>query len=248
MLAGRGFRVHPASKQIYYRLEALGLDLITNEVLLLWLAGALTFTLLWAGCRRKGVVAHGPLQNFFESLIEFLQREVVTEGIGEQGRKWSAFLLTLFFFILFSNLLGLVPGLKSVTGNINVTGALAIIVFAVTLWINLRSHGLWGFMKKFNPKGVPLWLAPMVVPIEIVTWLMKPVSLAIRLFANMMAGHMVIAMFLSMAAGAGILMVKPLPAIGAVAMSAFEIFVCFVQAFIFTMLAGLYIREALEAH
>ena len=116
-------------------------------------------------------------------------------------------------------------------------------VFRVTA--DIGKHGLIGFAGKFRPSGIPWWLSVLIVPIEIITWLIRPFSLAIRLCANMVAGHTVIVVFIGMTMSAAIL-VKPVPFVGAVAMSAFELFVCFVQAFIFTMLTGLYMREALD--
>ncbi|MFC1462174.1 F0F1 ATP synthase subunit A [Verrucomicrobiota bacterium] len=229
-----------------------GIDLsVTNQVVLLWAAALVTFAVLALSCRRRGLVAHGVFQNLFEGLIEFVDIHVIREGVGEKGRAWTPFLLTLFFFILFSNLLGLVPvpsHVQAATSNINVTAALALVVFAVTIWISIRAHGFGGFLRKFAPEGVPGWVLPLVVPIEIVSWMAKPISLAIRLFANMLAGHAILLALVTMAVGAGWL-VKPLPLAGAVAMSAFEIFVCSVQAIIFALLSGMYIGEALrEAH
>lgn len=242
--------MHTLARKVLFPLPTLfGIDLsITNEVVLLWIAAAVTFGVLWMACRRRESVARGAFANLFEMLIEFIEKDIVREGVGKQGLAWAPFLLTLFFFILFANLMGLAPlpnHVKSITSNINVTAALAVTVFCITLAINLSRHGIWGFVKKFRPAGVPGWLTVLVVPIEIVTWLVKPFSLAIRLFANMLAGHAVVGMFVGMTVGAAVLL-KALPFAGAVVMSGFEIFSSFIQAFIFTMLAGLYIREALE--
>lgn len=229
-----------------------GIDLsITNEVAFVWAAAVITFCLLALSCRRRGLVAHGVFQNVFEGLIEFVDTQVIRDNVGEKGRVWTPFLLTLFFFILFSNLLGLVPvpsHVKAATANINVTGALAIVVFAVTIGISLRAHGFGGFLRRFVPEGVPGWVLPMLVPIEIVSWLARPMSLAIRLFANMMAGHAILLTLVGMTAAAGAFL-KPVPLVSAVAISVFELFVCFIQAIIFSMLAGMYIGEALrESH
>jgi len=229
--------------------KILGIDLsITNEVILLWFAASVTFILLAVVCRRREEIAKGVYRNLFEALIEFVEKEIVREGIGREGLVWAPFLLTLFFFILFCNLLGMIPlpsHFKSITSNISVTVGLASIVFAVTILVNIRYHGLFGFLRKFRPSGVSRWIAVMVVPIEIVTWLVRPFSLAIRLFANMMAGHYLIFIFIGLEMAA-VWYLKALPLVGAVAMGVFELFVCFIQAFIFTMLAGMYIREAVQ--
>lgn len=227
----------------------LGLDLsITNEVVLVWAAALITFVMLLPVCRRRSPVARGFYQNLMEGMIELVDREIVQEGIGPAGRLWAPFLLTMFFFILFCNLLGLVPvpgAFVAVTSNLNVTAALALVVFLLTLWLNIRKRGLFGFARGFMPAGVPWWMGPLVVPIEVLSWLAKPFSLAVRLFANMMAGHALIFVFIGMAMGSAWLL-KPLPLLGAVVMDVFEVFVAFIQAFIFTMLAGLYIKDAVE--
>lgn len=242
--------MHEIKRHVLLPLQLFGLDFsITNEVVLLWTAALITFVLLTIACRRRGLVAHGIFQNMFEALIELIDKQVVYEAIGEEGRKWATFLITLFFFILFANLVGMIPDpkhFKAATSNINVTGGLALVVFAITIVISIRRHGPWGFVKKFRPEGVPWWLCPLIIPIHIITWIVKPFSLAIRLFANMVAGHMVILLFVGMATTAGLFL--PIPIIAAVAMSALELFICFIQAFIFTMLSALYIREAMEAH
>ncbi len=236
-------------KILVYLPTVFGIDLsITNEVVLVWLAGLVTFLLVFISSRRAGVVARGLFQNIFEALIEFIENRIAKEGIGREGIVWGPFLLTLFFFILFSNLLGVVPvpsHFKAATANINVTVGLALIVFFVTMGINIKRNGVFGFLKKFLPAGLPRWIAVIVVPIEVVSWLVRPVSLSIRLFANMVAGHALIFVFIGLLAQAAWFL-RVVPLAGAVAMSCFELFVCFIQAFIFTMLAGMYIREAVE--
>ncbi|MBN1556691.1 MAG: F0F1 ATP synthase subunit A [Lentisphaerae bacterium] len=227
----------------------LGVDLsLTPGVLLLWVAAALTFLLLGLAARRRTLVPQGFFHNFFETLVEFIEKEVIRASVGPEGKRWAPFILTLFFFILFSNLLGMLPlpgGRHTLTANVNVTAALALVVFGVTLGINLARHGPLGFARKFLPQGLPLPVALLIAPIELISWLAKPVSLAVRLFANMMVGHTLIFLFIGMEVATAWYL-KSLPFVGAVAMACFEIFVSFVQAFIFAMLAGLYIKEAIE--
>jgi len=242
--------MHTLARKVLVPLPTvLGIDLsITNEVALLWIAAAVTFALLAAACRKRDLVPRGWFQNLFDALAELVEKNVVRDNIGAKGRAWAPFLLTIFFFIFFGNLLGMVPvptHFKSATSNINVTAGLALIVFGLTIFISVKHHGLLGFLGKFVPSGVPRWIAIMVIPIEIVSWLARPLSLAIRLFANMVAGHALILIFIGLLSGAAFYL-KPLPLAGAVAMSCFELFVSFIQAFVFTLLAGMYISEALE--
>ncbi|MCK5849779.1 MAG: F0F1 ATP synthase subunit A [Kiritimatiellae bacterium] len=242
--------MHHIPRQVLKSLTGpFGIDLsITNEVILLWVSAAATFILLFLAFRRRDPIAKGVFQNLFEALVEMVDRQIVRESIGEKGRMWTPFVLSLFFFILFSNLLGLLPypsHIKSITSNINVTLALAGVVFVTTIGINLRQHGFTGFMKKFAPSGAPAWILPLLVPIEVISWLAKPCSLAIRLCANMMAGHALIFVFITMAMVARPFL-APIPLVGAIVLSAFELFVCFIQAAIFAMLTGIYIGTALE--
>jgi len=244
--------MHEIPRQVIISLPTLwGIDFsITNEVMLLWIAAAFTFVTVTLACRRKTHVARGSFQNFIEAIIEFIDESVGKDVLGSQAKKWSPFLLTLFFFILFTNLLGLAPlpsHVKAMTSSINVTAALALLVFATTIIVNIHAHGIWGFLKKFSPEGLPLAIKIMAIPIEIVSWLARPFSLAIRLSANMIAGHTLILVFLCMA-GSTAFLIKPIPYAGAVIMSAFELFVGFIQAFIFTLLAGIYIKDALDTH
>ncbi len=244
--------MHGIPRQVLIELPTLwGVDLsVTNEVLLLWISAALTFGVVTLACRRQSIVPRGTFQNLFEAIIQFLDDAVGRDVLGEHGRHWAPFLLTLFFLILFTNLLGLAPlpsHVKAMTSSINVTAALAIIVFVTTIMVNVRTHGFFGFLKKFAPSGLPLVVRLLAAPIEIISWLARPLSLAIRLCANMLAGHALIMIFLGMA-GSAMWLLKPLPYAGAIIMSAFEIFVSFVQAFIFTLLAGMYIKDALDAH
>ncbi len=243
---------HELSRKVLVDLPPiLGIDLsITNEVVLLWCSATATFVLVTLACRRRGVVAKGCLANAFEAVVEFLDNEVIKGSIGKGGRSWAPFLLSLFFFILFTNLSGMLPfpsHTKAMTSDLSVTLALAAIVFVTTIAASIRLHGLRGFLRKFLPSGVPRAVAAAIVPIEVVSWLAKPASLAIRLFANMMAGHALILVFIVLAMEAAWLL-SFLPLAGAVIMSAFELFVCFIQAFIFTMLTGMYIKEAIDVH
>jgi F-type H+-transporting ATPase subunit a len=244
--------MHEIPRRVLFRLPTfLGVDWsVTNEVLILWASAALTFAVLFAAFRGQDLVPRGTFRGLFDAIGEFVQVSIVRENLGDRGRAWAPFLMTLFFFILLSGFVGMLPlpsYVKAMTANLNVTGALALTVFGVTIFIGIRAHGLGGFLKQFMPSGVPWWLGVLLIPIELLSWLARPVSLAVRLFANMLVGHALILVFAGLTATVAWFF-KPLPFFGALVVSAFEIFVCFIQAFIFTLLSGLYIREALEAH
>jgi F-type H+-transporting ATPase subunit a len=250
--------MHEAGKIVFLQIpKILGIDLsITMDVVLVWLAASITFLLLFFACRRKELVAHGAYRNIFETIIEFIDKEVVEGMMGIHGNRWSPFILAIFFFILFCNLLGLVPVpgteecpiFKPITSNINVTATMAVMVFIISQFVDIWRHGIGGYFKRVVPKGVPVWIMPLVFPLELFSRIARPVSLTLRLFANMLAGHLIIGAFiaLGMAVSIRLFPIMALPLLATVLMSVFELFVCFVQAFIFTILTGFYIGEALE--
>jgi len=221
-----------------------GIDLsITRHVVMLWIASTLLVGLLLMAFRRRELVPSG-LGNFFESIVVFIRDQVVLPTMGEGGRAYLPYLLTAFFFILSCNLLGLIPYAATATGNVNVTAALALMTFALTLGAGIRHNGLFGFFKSIIPHGLPLWLLPIMIPVELVSMFSRPFALCIRLFANMIAGHMVILVFLGIIILLKALWLAPLSVAFATAIYLLEIFIAFVQAFIFTMLSTLFIGMA----
>jgi len=191
------------------------------------------------------------VQGFFEPLIIFIRDEVAKPSVGHHYERFMPFLLTLFFFILFNNLLGLIPflGGMNVTGNIAVTLVLALITFIITS-IN-ANKAYW--MHIVAPPGVPLWLLPIMIPIEILGLFSKPFVLMLRLFANVTAGHIIILAFVGLififndkygaAGGYGVSIVSTAFAIF---MNCLELLVAFLQAYVFTLLAALYFGSATE--
>lgn len=193
---------------------------------------------------REGEVAKG-FGNFLEMLIVFIRDEVVYANLGkEHGRRWLPFFLTMFFLVLFSNLLGMIPWGTTATGNVSVTAGLAIMTLLAVIWAGIRSHG-FKYLGTFIPHGVPIFVAPILFPIEVFGLFVKHFALTIRLFANMLAGHTVIAVFIA-------LIMMPVIALaavpGAAAISMLEIFVAFLQAYVFVMLGSIFLGSAIHAH
>ncbi len=230
-----------------------GIDMsITNAVIMMWIACILVFLTLTLAGRIGRLIPRG-LQNLMESLVSFVKNSLIHEILGEEGMSWFPFVATLFFFILFCNLLGLIPIPKigfTATSNINVTASLAAVVFICTQGAGIAKHGLVGYGKTFVPKGMPAGIMGKVligfmIIVEIISQLARPFSLAVRLFANMTAGHMVILVFISMIfmfqGAVAKIFVTPMSVVMAVVMMAFEIFVSLLQAFIFAILASIYI-------
>lgn len=235
------FEIHPIVD-----IHIFGIDLSINQaVIWMWIAAGILFIGLTIVAQTVKRYPRG-MQNFMEMIMEFLQENLVLGVIGKEGRRWFPFIATLFLFILMNNLLGLVPGSFTATANINVTAALAIVVFLTVQGVGIRTHGLFGYLKGFIPAGVPFWVLPLMLPIEFISQLAKPFSLAIRLFANMMVGHMVILVFLSMIIIFKSYVVAIFPLAGVMMMSAFEIFVAFIQAFIFAILTASYLSDAIH--
>jgi F-type H+-transporting ATPase subunit a len=222
------------------------------HVFMLWLAAILLTLLITRAARSTdtdGLVPRGRLRNFFEAIIVYLRDEVVYNIMGPKvGRRFLPLLLNFFFFILFANLLGLIPSLATATGNVNVTATLALITFFVTQGAGIRDNGFISHWKSLVPPGVPVFIVPIMIPIEIMGMFTKPFALTVRLFANMIAGHIIILSFFGLIFSMSIktAYLIPLPFAGAVAISAFEIFVGFLQAFIFTFLSTIFIYQGVH--
>jgi F-type H+-transporting ATPase subunit a len=227
-------------------LSISGLDIsITNGMITGYLAVFLIILFFFIVSRRAKFEPNLP-QTIAEYLIQFIQTEMLAP-LGEEARIWLPFMVSLFSYILICNLLGIIPGLLPPTSNINFTATLAIIVFMIVQIAGIKKQGFIGYMKSLIPPGVPIFLAPFLFPIEIIGQLARPFSLSIRLFANMFAGHAIILTLISLIFVFKSFLVVPFPVIGNVAILAFEIFVSFIQAFIFTFLSASYIIGAVQA-
>ena len=236
----------------------LTLDLSpTKHVVFLLLAALLTAGVLIGTARAHTRHHHavGRPRGFaagLEAMVLYLREEVVMKNIPHGGARYAPFILTLFFFILFANLLGLIPYGSTATGNISVTATLALITLVVVETAGMRAQGA-GYLKTivYWPSDMPLAMKlPMTLimtPIEIVGKLTKPFALAIRLFANMTAGHIVVLALIGLIfTFAGVLSGAPL--LMAVAIMVLELFVAFLQAFIFALLSSVFIGQMTEAH
>ena len=221
-----------------------GIDIsYTNSALLMTIVVALILLLL-VGATSRGALIPGRLQSVAELSYEFVVG-MVRENVGHDGIEYFPLVFSIFMFVLFSNFLGLVPYSFTVTGQIVVTFALAIFVFFLVTLVAFIRHGVH-FFTFFFPPGAPVFMAPVLVPIEIISYLSRPVSLSIRLFANMMAGHTMMAVFAGFTITLGLFGFLPV-AIN-VAMFALEIIVCALQAYVFTILTCLYLRDAIHLH
>lgn len=240
----------------HFRIEKIieihlfGVDFsITNAVIMMWIASVILIILFAIAGRRSREVP-SKFQNFMEVVIQFLKDSLAGETLSDEKDtlRWFPLIATIFLFILTCNLLGLVPGSFTATSNINVTAGLAILVFILSQGAGIVKHGPWGYFKTFIPSGIPKWILPLMLPVEIMSQFAKPFSLAVRLFANMLAGHVVILVFLSglvSLKGLGYL-ITPLPLALTLIMNLFEVFVALLQAYIFAILTAVYLDQALH--
>ncbi len=220
---------------------------ITKNVVALMLSSlvlVLVFTSVARGYRRRVGQAPTGLQSFLEPFVVFIRDEVAKKSIGPKYERYMPYLLTVFFFIWFNNLLGLTPGAANLTGNVAVTAMLAVLTLIITLFSSNKNY--WGHI--FAPPGVPWALYIIMIPVELVGIIVKPFSLAVRLFANITAGHIIILSFISLififrSAGAGFLSVP-----FGLFISLLELLVSILQAYIFTLLTAMYIGGAVEEH
>jgi F-type H+-transporting ATPase subunit a len=216
----------------------------TNSALWMTIAVILAFFLFVVGMQKKALVP-GRLQSMAELGYEFVAG-MVRDNVGDAGKKYFPFVLTLFVFILFCNLLGLVPYAFTPTSHIIVTFAMAAVVFLGVTIIGFVRHGAH-FLSLFVPKGVPFVLLLLLVPIEIISYLVRPFSLSIRLFANMLAGHTMLKVFGGFVVMLGIIGGwAPLAFI--VVFTGLELLIAFLQAYVFAILTCLYLNDAIHLH
>ncbi|MCX8133479.1 MAG: F0F1 ATP synthase subunit A [Roseococcus sp.] len=222
----------------------------TQSNLFMVIAGGLIVALMVYGMRPAAMVP-GRLQSLAEAAYGFIDDMVVAQ-VGEEGRRFFPFVFTLFMFILFGNMLGLFPYAFTYTSHISLTFTLALMVFVLITAVSIALHGK-KFLGYFFPEGAPIWLAPIIIPVEIVSYLSRPISLSIRLFANMVAGHVmlkVFATFVVMLAGLGAIgpFVSVMPLAINVALVGFEVLVAFLQAYVFAILTCIYLHDAVHLH
>jgi len=226
-----------------------GIDLsITNHVLMMFIASALLILAFWLSFRKKQAAPSG-LANVLESLVEYIWKDAIMANMGKEGRAYAPYLLTAFFFILLCNLLGLVPYGATATGNIATTSALAILTLLVGQFAGMRKFGVLKSFKNLLPSGLPVFIIPIMIPVEIVSLIAKHVALAIRLFANMVAGHITILAIMSLIFIFKNWLIVPFPIFLIVFVSLLEILIAFIQAYVFTTLSAVFIGAAIaEEH
>ena len=235
------------------------IDLSFTNSSLWMLIGVLAIAIFFFAATRGRALVPGRIQSTAEVLHEFIA-DLVRDTIGPDGRKFFPYVFTLFIFILVANLFGLIPSLPGApnqlhtftpTSHIIVTLGLAMLTITIVIVYGFWKNGL-KFFKLFAPSGLPLWLMPLLVPIEIVSFLSRPLSLGIRLFANMLAGHIILKLFAGfvvslLSAGGFVMLLGLAPFAGAIAILMLEFLVAALQAYVFAILTCIYLSDAAHA-
>ncbi|MGA9442903.1 MAG: F0F1 ATP synthase subunit A [Methyloceanibacter sp.] len=237
--------MHQFEIQRIVPLELFGFDASFTNSALFMVIGAVLLTVFILFAMRKAEMVPNRTQSVAEISYQFVAT-MVRDNVGTDGMKYFPFIFTLFMFVLTMNMLGMMPYSFTVTSHIIVTLALALFVFVGVTLIGFWKHGI-GFLKFFVPSGVPFILLPLLVVIEVISYLTRPVSLSVRLFANMMAGHTMLKVFGSFVVALGLIGGWAALAF-MVAFTGLEILVAFLQAYVFAILTCIYLNDALHMH
>lgn len=225
-------------------IDVAGIDVsFTNSSL--WMVIAVIVATLFLTMTMR---ARGTIPTRGQMLAEMLYGAVanmVRDNVGSGGQPYFPFIFTLFIFVLFGNLLGMIPGSFTFTSHIAVTFAMATIIFVAVTIIGIAKHG-FKFCSLFFPHGAPLWTAVILIPIELVSYLSRPISLSVRLFANMTVGHVILKVIGGFVVALGVFGIIPLA--GLVAITALEFMIAVIQAYVFAILSCIYLHDALHLH
>ena len=236
------FEIHPI-----FHMSLMGFDISINKaVIAMWIGLSIMFGLFMLVVKSGVRVIPGKLQVVAELALGFIM-DMVEEFIGKkEAPKYFPFIATIFFFVLACNLVGMIPGSYTITSQLVVTGVFASFIFVLTLFIGFAKHG-FHFLGILVPPGVPKIMIPVMIPIEVISMIARPVSLSVRLFANMTAGHTILYVLFGLAMSTP-LMIGWLPFGFTVAINGLEIAIAFIQAYIFTILTCVYIGDVIHLH
>lgn len=215
----------------------------TNSSLYMLLS-VLAATLVLGLCLRKRAIVPGKAQAFSEWVYNFIFG-LMKDCLGPEGLKYFSFIFSVFLFVAFGNVLGITPYAFTFTSHATAVGALSLTALLFNICVGVKKRK-WGYLRTFLPKGIPLLLSPLIVPIEMISLLSKPFSLTVRLVANMTVGHIMLKIIAGFIAGLGVLGVIPLLFNSCIII--FELFIALLQAFVYTVLSCIYLGDALRSH
>ena len=236
--------LHQFEIHTLFPLKINGINISFTNSSLFMVAAIMVTTLFLLGGMSRAQVIPGRWQAMTEMVYGFVAN-ILDETVGMKGRVYFPFIFTLFMFILMGNLIGMIPYGFTFTSHIIVTFGLAMIAFGIATLVGIINHG-FHYFTIFVPKGAPIYMLPLIVPIEILSYLSRPVSLSVRLFANMMAGHTMLKVFAGFTVALGIFGIAPL-AVNTL-LIAFEILVAVLQAYVFTILTCIYLHDSIHLH
>lgn len=221
-----------------------GIDISFTNSSLCMILSVLGAAALFLFCLRKRTIVPSMAQSVPEGVYGFVS-SLIKENVGPEGLKYFSFVFSLFIFIAFGNVLGLFPYSFTWTSHIAAVGTLSLIALLFNICVGIKKKK-WGYIRTFMPKGIPLALAPLVMPIEAISLLSKPFSLTIRLVANMTVGHIMLKIVSGFVVGLGVLGIVPLTFNACIIV--FEVFISLLQAFIYTVLSCIYLSDAIHSH
>ncbi len=215
----------------------------TNSALFMVLAVVVS-TLLLGFCIRKRTIIPSVAQSVPETIYEFIN-SLIKENVGTEGLKYFPFIFTVFLFVAFGNMLGLLPYAFTFTSHLAAVGGLSLIALLFNVIIGIKKKK-WGYLRTFMPKGIPAALAPLIIPIEMISFLSKPFSLTVRLVANMTVGHIMLKIIAGFVLALGVGGIIPIVFNSGIVV--FELFIALLQAFIYTVLSCIYLGDAIHSH
>lgn len=237
--------IHQFEIQQLIPIKVVGIDIsFSNSAVFMFFAALTSYLFLVFGMRNRSLIP-GRWQSLVEMIYEFVAN-MIRDNVGKEGFRYFSPVFTVFVFVLMGNLLGMLPYSFTYTSHIIVTGALALVIFFGVTLIGFARHGL-RFLRLFFPYGAPLATAPILVPIEIISYLSRPFSLAVRLFANMTVGHIMLKVLAGFVASLGILF-GIIPLAATVGVTILEFGIAFLQAYVFTVLLCIYLNDAINMH
>ncbi len=246
---------HHIIDHVYRWFSLLGFNLPISKHLLMMLITAFVLAVVFPLIIGSRSLFLRPFKSMIEIILLFIRDEIVIPNLGEKNKGYTPYFSTLFFFILIMNLLGFIPFASTATGNISVTLALSLTSFILMNFAGIKHQGLVKYFSHMVPSGVPVWLYPIMFPIEIIGLFTKSFALAIRLFANMIAGHIVILVFISFIfifgsinLYLGLFVTAPVSVLLVLFISFLELFVAFLQAYVFAFLTAIFTGAAMNPH
>ena len=238
---------HEVSDQVWIPIELYGLDLsITKLTVFMWIAVAILFGIAFIVRNNLELVPKGRLAQALEAIVQFIRDDIVKPNLHDDWKRFMPLFITFFFFVLINNAIGMIPYFANPTGNLSVTGMLAGMTFLTIVLGSIQKNGVGGFLKSFVPPGVPVFILPILVLAEVIGLFTKSFALCIRLFANMVAGHIVILTLFGLIYILKSWLLAPFSIATNLAMNLLEVLIILIQTYVFTYLSAIFVGMSLN--